>query len=311
MSNLTVIWQWVSAGFAILTVAALCAAFFFWRRSRNPTRERFAFWSVGAVVAFAVSCMAMLFGHQLPLVPVLNALAKALNFNFIIAETSPSSTEYAFVFLVLTILVHLVTQIHGNWNGPISVGDHERQQKSLNNGLFTGAAQELNRRVRRLPVVTWNPSHNPNNENALGDAKDSMAWHEQAAELLLLSSSSYHIDIRNGWRDKPGVWLGTAMNGSVGLALIPTQPEIPKDTIKLTMDWITQNSGGNSVEIHIAVQGDNCDYLSDLAVFAEIHSENKLLSNLVNLGDYRSSITHRFTKEPLPESPHSLADAYV
>ncbi len=252
----------------------------------------------------------MLLGRQLPWTPIANAIAALLHIEVKIEESPPSWIEYAFVILILGVLSYVVIQIHRNWTGSISVEDYDSEQRKINNGLIDAALREFQRYVQRRPVVIWGPELSFGNEHALAKVEDSLAWHEQAAELFILSSESYRIDLQNDWRDKPGVWLGTAMNGTKTLALIPLDSDGQLDHLQAVVSWVKQSTFEKVVEIHVACRGGATSKLSidpDVA----IHYEEELLDRLVDWTDYRFYINRRFEAERLLESNLSIKDVYV
>lgn len=294
----------------LLTLLSLFLAVRYYILSQRTPRERFAFWAFGAILGFACMALFMLSTQQTPWIYAINYFAETLGSSFRIPSKEPQSGFAFMAGLIFLGLIWLAAKLHSDWSGAISVRDQERRQEQRPGGLLTSALSDLTRRVRRQPEVLWRPGNDADREAALRPAEDSLVWREQAAELLALRSPSIRIDLRTDWHDRPGVWIGSDRGGTVGLVLVPVEPDTPHGRVREAIDWARSQSVEKQ-EVHIAVRGSTDEGFATAFPEAVVATEDSLLTDLVDWTDYRAEICRRFTREPLAESTLALADVYV
>lgn len=127
--------------------------------------------------------------------------------------------EYAFLMTIYGILLWLLNHEHKTWRGLKSVEDHRREQRSETINFVTQGFGELGRLARRdPPAQAYVNSHSKQFITQLESPTDSLAWKDQAKELIRLSSSSYAFDPDIDWHDKENCWVGRNVNtGDLGL----------------------------------------------------------------------------------------------
>ena len=67
--------------------------------------------------------------------------------------------------------------------------------------------------------------------------KDTLAWKDQAKELIRLSSSSYSFDLDSSWHDKENCWVGKNVNSGEVVFLHPHQGVL-RSSLKELLEYI-------------------------------------------------------------------------
>lgn len=315
--SIPLIWSGVAA---FITVA-LCISFKNYVRislnSQNHFREEFSFvilttvtWLVSALV---VSLMGQLmFWH--PLIAIFHILSDRE-----LALSRPSWGEYAFL-TVLIILFYLFASIrHQNWDGLKSVQQHQREQRSEVIGVFSEGLREVKRILNHEADLERYSEIDPT--QLLGHLEQSedlisQAWEEQARELLRLSSSSYDIDLKSGWHDRQGCWVGRNIDTGDLFFLYPAQTALSRLDLEAFVRYsqgISKSQDCKISELIIAFR-ENRDKLAtptDSYKNIRFETEQNLLEKLVNFTDYINDIRKRVLFHKLPESDLALHNVYV
>lgn len=303
--------QWIAAAACVAATFTTFTSIYFWYRSRMLTRERFAFGAAGLIASLITISITSVLSSTLPLIPIVNAVSLYMNLPLSIPERLLTLPEMFFIVTLILLLIRFLQNVHNKWVGPVTLADHERRRRSQPNGILICAKEELHRTLKRLPEQVWEPTAGNSPIEELGAAGDSLAWFQQAAELMALSSSSIRIDMKSGWNDRPGYWIGTSFNERFVLIVIPVAGDTPIGAVLDTLNHVTMLHGDSDLDIHIAVRGCDSSHLRDLSGSVSIHTEQDLLRDLVDWSDYFTDIRQRFAKQILPESHLTLNDVYV
>lgn len=300
--------------FTIFIIAILIASLI-WFRRKKYTRERFAFAALSTISTFVVILATSILAQETPWQSIIFIISKLFGFEYI--HSSPSVIDYLFLFLIFYISTQTITKIHINWTGPISVNAYKRENRNEPNSLPYEGVIELKRIINRLPPPEkYIPLDTSDLKITLESPEDSISWHLQARELIMLKSRSYYFDSEN-WHDQHLCWVGEnkKTKGIVILNCITEPPEY-KNIIRF-IKYVNillkkYNHDKDDVELFIAVKPNiDSKKLEVEGYTINIESENTLLDGLVDFSEYFIDIKYRVEKEKLPDSNLCLRDIYV
>ena len=191
----------------VLVVGAVAFSFYVWLRSRHYTQERFAFVAFFAITSLMTIAAISIFVGVVPWQILSSFLANKYGFDYVPKETA--LFEYGFFFLLFYLYIRFITNIHTNWKGSITVEQYKRQQRQEHSSLIRDGVAEAKRIVKRLPPPQiYDPDDTSGVGSVLEGAKESLAWHVQALDLIMLRSKSYFFDKDEGWHDQQRCWIG-------------------------------------------------------------------------------------------------------
>ncbi|MFZ1221585.1 MAG: hypothetical protein WAO00_20030, partial [Chthoniobacterales bacterium] len=305
-------WSIFAAFIILLIILAAIGGVFLWIRRRQYTRERFAFVSLAAIMAMTTMLIVALTKSVMPW----DAAAILLNHFFAldVPLSKPTLTDYGFLILIYVVGTHCVVQLHKNWPGLKSVEQYRREQRSESLGVLTEGFIEVRRLAVREPAPV--PYRSPDPGDALAKLEpvtDSLAWKDQARELLRLSSPAYAFDADTGWYDLSGVWAGTNLETAEAIYLHPA-PAVPSAddvaSVLTRVDDIAASRKAPARLVIIAVRGSQALSIPT-PTNVRIVTETELLDCLCDWSDYHNEIRKRVRVNHLPDSALTLQDVYV
>lgn len=224
-------------------------------------------------------------------------------------------TDYALLFLLYLLVISTVIRSHRTWRGLKSVDQYQREQRNESVSLFVEGISELKRIAKRRPPLRRYDEKDPKDFiTQLLPISDSLAWRDQARELLRLSSSSYAFDSDADWHDKEGCWIGSNVNTGELVFLFPSRrgPTAPQlDQHIQYARRVASKRKSRIGEVIIAVDEIIASPLTRVGVPLRYVTETQLLDNLIDFKDYFSDIKRRATVNRLPDSELALMDVYV
>jgi hypothetical protein len=308
---------WIVLGGVLLLAMIATAAYggMVWaRRHTTYTRERFAFAALTAVASLTVTLLTSLATKKTPwhMIAEIGKLTLGLDVN--VPESRWS--DHALLVLVYLVAVSFILKLHRNWDGVKSVDQYQREQRSESPSLLHEGVSELRRISRHEPLPAhYSPPNYKDFISSLEPVTDSLAWKDQARELLRLSSSSYAFDPDSGWHDKEGCWVGKNVDTGDLVFLYPSQSEVATaelDEVVRYAERIGKASSKRPGEIILAMKtGIGSRTVHQSGKLIRVESESALLQNLVNFSDYQNEIRRRVEVTRLPDSDLSLEDVYV
>jgi len=224
-------------------------------------------------------------------------------------------TDYAFFFLLFAIIVWIVLHNHARWPGSRSIQQHHREQRSESASLFVEGLAEFKRILRRNPPLKrYDEPDSKAFLPQLEAVSDSLAWRDQAKELIRLSSTSYAFDQDTAWHDREGCWVGSNVNTDELIILFPSQ-ESPNEKdfdeyVRRALHLVEQRKSKLG-ELIIAVRQDTNGAFSRPGLPIRLVNEDQLLTDLVDFKDYFADVKRRATVNKLPDSDFVLAETYV
>jgi hypothetical protein len=307
-------WSIFLAILLLLFVLTAAYGFVIWIRRRRYTRERFAFVALSAIVTLSLAVFASMSANLMPW--YIGAALTRVIFKVDVPMPVANWTDYGFLFLAYLVAVWNIRRLHSNWAGLKSVEQYNREQRSESSSVFVEGLSEARRIAHREEPPEPYQSPNPRQFIAqLEPVTDSLAWKDQARELIRFSSSSYGFDAETGWHDKEGCWVGQNVNNGDLVVLYPSQSGADGEQIKTFVEYAHKLAGdrdASQVELIVAVRGATVPSVTqENGMRVRVESEAALLDRLVDFTDYRNEIRKRVQVNRLPDSAMSLNDVYV
>ncbi len=262
----------------IACIIAIVYAIYIKIKSGTYTRERYAFAALSAIVAIVTLAI-----HSLTARPPWSAL-KGLVFPLVGIPTPPEpSQHWAEQTLIVILAVTAVLTIYkslSTWHGLVSVRQKEKEGLHQNRFVLIEGWQEALRILRRegqLPI--YRPFDYSRSFPALEAPSETIAWNENARDLIILRWRTHDFDLSSGWHSPANAWIGLNRNTRAVAALLcvrehPTSSQL-NDFVHYVKDLMTpqqQHVAGRTVAIL---------------------TQTALLNELVDFTDYYMEIQRR------------------
>ncbi len=286
-----------------------------WLKKKEYTRQKFAFYSTTIIFAFLGTTVASVFNGEAPWQSAIYVVYRILGINYVPHITGP--IEYLFIFGLFYLAINTIKQFYNNWDGQISVESMNLIRRNVPIGLRIESMMEFKRIINRLPVPEiYSPTDTSKLINTLQSPKDTLSWHFQARELIMLKSNSYHFDLNN-WHDQKFCWVGENKKTKDIVFLMcvsksPTLTEFQNYTEYVQTYLIKNDKLDQNVILLCAIKEDYPNENIELNGFTiDIHCEKTLLDDLIDFTEYIDDVKYRVEKEKLPDSSFCLADIYT
>ncbi len=304
----------VSAIVVLIFLIAGVYALAIWITRRRYTRERFAFVSLSAITSLTFTFGAAVAFDFTPWY-VIAALVKVV-FGEAVPLPEPRFIDLAFLALFYLVAVGSMLVLHAHWDGLKSVEHHRKEQRSEFTGLLAEGLGEIGRIAKgRPPPEPHVGEHLTQFIDQLEPVSESLAWKDQARDLVRLTSSSYAFDAASGWHDIGGCWVGTNLDTGDPVILYPTQSSVSQAQLTAFLsyaDRVAPGEAGAQAELIVATKDDTATAITPPnGRRIRFETESTLLDNLVNFTDYRNEVIRRVELECLPDSELSLKDVYA
>jgi hypothetical protein len=265
--------------------------FFTWHKSKSHRRDEFAF-AVLAVLAGVLSIVATGIFPNIRLI-ILSLFAREHGLKDPIKEIT--LLDYGFFFLLFLFVILVVKYFYDTWyrNRTVSTVQHKPQQHQEHINFTNSGVGSV-----------------------LESSKESLAWHEQARELIILKSSrNYSFDKDEGWDAQERCWIGRHKKTGDTVVLgcwidPPTELQL-----KMLVDYARRMAKKkNQLKIIVAIKSETSVERSKINGFSVLfENESHLLKNLVDFDDYITDIKDKVEKTHLTDTDSELTinDIYV
>ena len=284
-----------------------------WLRPYRYTREAFALAALCVGVATTLLLIMCLICRLMPwsAISLTIAAMKQRNADWPILKWS----DYAVLILLYMLSMWWVRQSFRNWPGKKSVAQYEREQQNENSSLIKEALLELKRIIhRKPPFPEYTEPAAKDFITQLEPVTDSLAWRDQARELVKLSSSSYSFDADTDWHENQRCWIGLNVNTNELVALFPRRESMVEKDLRQGIAYakrIAQNKNVTLGEVIVATpEKTNGPAKLDGFVIRNLH-ESQLLDGLVDFKDYFNEIRKRVITYRASDSVLTLSEVYV
>lgn len=285
-----------------------------WLRQRLYLREQLAllllFTLISATLLLIASLITGIMPWAIPLVLYHTFITRTL------FQLDTRWIDYAFLTTLYFILVWTLGQLHKNWRGLKSTEQYRHEQHSETPNYIIEGANEFYRLAKNeYPLQVYTETNSKLFIPQLEPIKDTLAWKDQAKELIRLSSSSYSFDLDSSWHDKENCWAGRNVNTGELVFLHPRQGEISENDLKqlfVYIERIASNEMKVIGEIIIATKVyTNKPIVNWRNIDIRYETEGSLLDHLIDFKDYFNDIKRRASINHLPDSDLTLNDVYV
>ncbi|MCK5926142.1 MAG: hypothetical protein KAG10_09635, partial [Methylococcales bacterium] len=279
------------------------------------TREKYAFASLFALTSLATLGFSSL-GYQTPWAVIMKVIA---HFSGVEIETvKPEWSEQVLIIGFLMWVTWLIQKTFADWDGEISLNQHEQKKRHDNVHFLSEGFKELQRKCSNQPeLALYNAPDYSKQVSALAVPKNNLAWHIQAIELLTLRWQNYYRFETNNdldWHEKAHCWLGKNVKEDKTTAVFCCR-QIPDDEqIKAFVDYVNALQHITTLcEFIIIVQNGEGEERRTLSneITLQQYTESYLLDSLVNFEDYFLDLKKRVESDCLPDSELVLPDIYV
>jgi hypothetical protein len=301
-------------GIMLLLVAcsSLCYAIYVKLRSNSYTRERYAFAVLSAEMTLVILAI-----HSITAKPFWATLPSAWAQLTGSAQTPEQSVHWSEEVLVVLLVVFAITMMNRTliaWNGLISVEQKERETLREPRSWWIDAIEEASRVFRRKPPLAVYRPHDYSRSNYHIEApRDTLAWHENARELVTLRWRTHTFSSESAWHPQANTWVGQNSKTLKAVALLCLHDFPTPQEVENFISYVRQNPATQSdPEFIIAVQksgGARAEKVDGVEVLIE--TEDSLVANLVDFTDYFNEINRRVTQDYLPDSALTISDVYV
>jgi len=298
----------------LLFGAAIWYVIYVKRRSRVYTRERYCFAALAAIVSLVALVIDSLARHS-PWASFAGIVAHIMDRPLPPAEASLGLAESALVAALAGFAVYVIGQTVHQWGGLISVKEKESRSLYDHHVWILDAMEEARRIVTRQgPLPIYHPIDYSRSFPSLdAPKKDSLAWHENARQLITLIWRTHVFDGEN-WHPKPSIWIGRNTKTFDVVALLCTREQPPYAELEQFVEYVLNLNLliPGHLEFFVAIQGNT--HVETIAVrgySVALLSEHFLLDKLVDFTDYFIEIERRVTKDLLPDSDRTISDIYV
>lgn len=214
----------IGAVLSLLSVILLLILGYVGFRRQRYTRERFAFVALGAIVSIILVTLSLVISQITPWNAILLVASKAIEFPY--TPGQPKPVELLFVIGLIGLIIYVIRFLYRDWDisgGTISEAHHQKRLEALPASLTVEGFDELLRILKGGPPLELHkPTEPPAKQLAstLPEARDNLAWHQQARTLFQQLSPSYVFDPENDWHDQEHTWIGSNRRTNIPVAIL-------------------------------------------------------------------------------------------
>jgi|GEM_PF-2349625 len=311
-------------------------------RARRHFRETYALGALIALVLGGLILVVTLYSRFVPWeigAPVAELIA-----NHTVTQPAFVPANLFLLIVLYVLFFSLLSNLHVRWSGRTSRLQVLRDMGGSRPSLLGEAAFELKRRIRREPALE--EYIEPQQQFDLDlptEPIESLAWTDQARDLVSLVSASYSFrprvssldledldkrssatagqlapaqhDAESDWHDLQNIWIGRNSRTNNAVALIPLQNTVDQGRLTDQIAYArrtAQQRNQSLEEVIIALrEGQTPPAISARQnIRLRVETEHTLLEQTINLDDYRSFIK-KLVRKPLTNTKLTLNDIYT
>jgi hypothetical protein len=296
----------------IVSVLTTAYVFFAYRVKREMTREKFALRVFIMITSLASTLFTiMLNGHT-----ALGGLIAAIErwFNLSSNAYEPGFSDKVLCIVVLLLLIIFALRLHRNWNGDISVREHEALISGLKPRVFSGALTAIAAYRGQTPLETYRPSSGRRGLDIPPSLppSEAKAWHAWVARSLPLIHPQLRVDEIGSWYPDQSTLLARyGLQNAPTAILCVEQP--PNDARIAQVIEFGGKEVGDLSRLIIAVNGAGERVsVNKFSIPVDLRYRSELLDALVDFGAYKNDIHHRYAVAEVAEGyALTLRDLYV
>lgn len=287
------IWLIIFLSIAILILIIIVILLYVFRR--RFTRERFAFFALWCAISMAsLIFVPMAFSHN-----VITLFFSAGNIFFDLSLTTPPPgiAEQILAGLMFLAFANLIGKIHRNWDGAISIREHELRRLSDNSGMIqNGVIQAKDFFLKEKLIVKYAEDEEPDSKSIFTTAaEEQKSWHEDVSEILVLISKQYKIDVQQDWYSEYSCFLSEYGKNNDFIAIYCVHEEPEKASLQKVLEFV-QSQNKHAKKLIIAIKNGELDKRKEKhgSITLEFRYESELLNWIADFSDYENYIHHQF-----------------
>ena len=226
------------------------------------------------------------------------------------------TVEGVFLLFISAVLVFLfLKNNYKDWKGLKSINQFQAEQRGEQPTMLHQGGLEFRRNLLREPPLKIHiPTDYRTVTKQLEGAVATLTWHEQAKELIRLSTNSYQFD-EGSWHDNEKCYVGQNIHTGELVFLRPFNDQLSKSKLKRLVDYVNKITSIKKKRVQRVIVATkysvDSNFYQHSGIPFEFVSEEMLLNSLVDFKDYFAEINKRFLSTPLPDSKLTLKDVYV
>lgn len=228
-------------------------------------------------------------------------------------------SELVLLGVCCLILNYFVVSKYFKWDGQISKNEFNKKRKNVDflsaQSFFIDGFKQFFRCLTFSPLLErYKEESSRDLITQLSPVTESLAWYEQARDLISLKNPSFDFDPENSWRSSQKIWVGRNIDTNKLIFLCPRHEQTKKKEIDNICKFAQTISNEKEVEIGkiiIATKDKISSQFTKRNFNIEYVTEDLLLCDLVDFRDYLYELKRRVTRETLPDSDLTLNDVYV
>ena len=288
-----------------------------WIKPNNYFREQFSFNALVSLIISAIHVIISVFNGY----SIFNLISSWMEFTLNRSIPSPEIRigEISSLILGLILLYIFLGFLHQRWRGNLSSEQFRREQTGRASHVFYESMDEFLRIIGQRPALKpYRDTRFQNNAIIVEPIDESLAWKDQAYDLITLSNSSYRINKTEGWHNPPGCWVGNNIHTNDLIIIFPIQSspiEADIQEIVLYTERILGTNDSGHGRIYIVWKGrefrTSYAYQKKDNVSILFLNEDQLLDNLVNFDDYKNDIDRRVRDITETDAQFPLISTYI
>ena len=279
------------------------------------TREKYAFAALFACMSLASLGVTSVL-YQTPWAAILNVVSFFTGIK-VTTPNNPTWSEQILIIIFVSYIIWMIQRTFSQWNGEISVNQHEQQKRHEAVWFISEGWEELKRKRKGIELKIYTPIDYENKVSALDVPSDSLAWRIQAIELLTLRWHGYYrfeTDNDESWHEKAHCWIGKNIKQNKTTSVFCCRQLPNSDEIQNFIGYLKSLANDlDQCELIIVTQDGCGENILELDSGLKIHqySEEWLLNDLVDFEDYFLELKRRVEFDCLPDSNLVLPNIYV
>jgi len=303
--------------FLVLFFVTVLFGLYVWWKKSVYTREKFAFAGLATVSTLTGFILVSIYAQQPPWLAVIGLLKQWLGLPY--EPPQPLTTEQEILsLLLLGGFLWFILRLHRQWNsanGAQSIEQYRREQSQQPPSLL-GESWLYLRSFRNPDLLAIHKPDAKFRHSGLTYPEDSLAWHEQARDLLHLSSKSYEF-LDEEWHDQKQCWIGKHKRTGDTVVLACWEDKLDETTLQRLMDYVRKvrqrhSLENDGLEFIVALKDGDVDEQTEIDGHRlRFVSESRLLDGLVDFSGYFRELRNRVERDKLAESELTIGDMYT
>jgi hypothetical protein len=297
----------------LVFVIAICF-YVYWRiTKRSYTRERFAFISSANSLSLISLMIPVIFGNNDLLNVGIDIFNQITNKNIKQIQDLQFSARMLGAGIILAYL-YFSYKIYTNWSGHVSIRQHNQELEKDDYSFLGDLIANFNAKERKFLRV-FIPSEEQIKFDIEFPKEENLPWHIKAAQLLILSSIQYKIDLKSDWHKSENCFISSYSNDralKVAIYCSLDTPSIPK--LRDFISFAKKITGNSIFKYHLLIKNEfkSAEALKQIGEPIDIKTEKDLLDELIDFKDYENYIINAFeTDEIIDGYKYSLNDIYT